>query len=60
MSGAIGIPTLLCANAYGWTSFGTKSYPFFPDIHLLVDEVNGDMQVAALQATSIVLQLRKT
>jgi tetratricopeptide (TPR) repeat protein len=60
MSGAIGIPTLLCANAYGWTSFGTNSYPFFPDIHLLVDEVNGDMQVAALHATSIVLQLNKT
>ena len=38
----------------------TIGAPFFPDIHLLVDEVNGDMQVAALQATSIVLQLRKT
>ena len=60
MSGAVGTPTLLCANTYGWTSFGTKHYPFFPDIHLLVDDVNGDMQVAAGQATSIVLQLKKT
>lgn len=60
MSGAVGIPTLLCANGYGWTSFGTKSYPFFPDIHLLIDEMNGDMQVAAAQATTVVLQLKKT
>jgi len=59
MSGAVGVPTLLCANAYGWTSFGTKSYPFFPNIHLLIDDVNGDMQVAARQATSVVLQLNK-
>jgi len=59
MSGAVGIPTLLCANVYGWTSFGTKSYPFFPDIHLLIDQINGDMQVAARQATSVVLQLKK-
>jgi hypothetical protein len=60
MSGAVGTPTLLCANTYGWTSFGTKHYPFFPDIHLLVDDVNGDMQVAAGQASSIVLQLKKS
>ncbi|MBU6225773.1 MAG: hypothetical protein KGP13_13200 [Burkholderiales bacterium] len=60
MSGAVGTPTLLCANTYGWTSFGTKHYPFFPDVHLLVDDVNGDMQVAAGQASSIVLQLKKT
>ncbi len=59
MSGAIGVPTLLCANVYGWTSFGTKTYPFFPDIHLLIDEINGDMQVAARQAASVVLQLKK-
>jgi hypothetical protein len=60
VSGAVGIPTLLCANGYGWTSFGTKSYPFFPDIHLLIDEMNGNMQVAAGQATTVVLQLKKT
>ena len=60
MSGAVGIPTLLCTNTYSWTSFGTNYYPFFPDIHLLVDDVNGDMQVAAGQATTVVLQLKKT
>ena len=58
--GAMGIPTLMCANQYYWTSFGTKRYPFFPDIHLFVDEYNGDMQLAARQATSVVLQLQKT
>ena len=58
--GAMGIPTLMCANQYYWTSFGTKRYPFFPDIHLFVDEYNGDMQLAARQATSVVLQLQNT
>jgi tetratricopeptide (TPR) repeat protein len=59
--GALGIPTLMCANAYHWTSFGTQKYPFFPDIHLFVDQVSGgDMQVSARQATSVVLQLQKT
>ena len=58
--GAMGIPTLMCANQYYWTSFGTKRYPFFPDIHLFVDEYNGDMQLAARQATSVVLQLQKS
>jgi hypothetical protein len=60
IGGALGIPTLLCANVYNWTSFGTKRYPFFPDIHLIVDQDNSDMQVAAQQATSIVLQLQNT
>ena len=59
MGGAMGIPTLLCANTYNWTSFGTQRYPFFPDIHLIVDQADGDMQVAARQATSIVSQLQK-
>jgi tetratricopeptide (TPR) repeat protein len=59
--GALGIPTLMCANSYHWTSFGTQRYPFFPDIHLFVDQVSGgDMQVSARQATSVVLQLQKT
>jgi hypothetical protein len=60
LGGALGIPTLLCANLYNWTSFGTTRYPFFPDIHLIVDQENSDMQTAAQQATSIVLQLQKT
>lgn len=60
MGGAIGIPTLLCANMYNWTSFGTQRYPFFPNIHLIVDQVNGgDMQLAAQRAASIVSQLQK-
>ncbi len=58
--GALGIPTLMCANLYHWTSFGTQRYPFFPDIHLFVDDKGGDMQLAARQATSVVLQLQKT
>lgn len=60
LGGALGIPTLLCANMYHWTSFGTTRYPFFPDIHLIVDQENSDMQTAVQQATSIVLQLQKT
>lgn len=60
MGGAMGIPTLLCANMYNWTSFGTQRYPFFPDIHLIVDQTGGDMQLAARQATTIVSQLQKT
>jgi tetratricopeptide (TPR) repeat protein len=60
LAGAVGIPTLLCANSYGWTSFGTKQYPFFPTIHLIVDELNGDMREASRQAISIVLQLANT
>ncbi len=60
MGGAIGIPTLLCANIYNWTSFGTQRYPFFPDIHLFVDSVNGDMELAARQAASVIGQLQKT
>ena len=59
MGGSIGIPTLLCADKYHWTSFGTKHYPFFPDIHLIVEESQGDMQAAAQHATSIVRQLNK-
>lgn len=59
LGGAIGVPTLLCANIYNWTSFGTQRYPFFPDIHLIVDAVNGDMQLAAKHATDIVSQLKK-
>jgi len=59
MGDSIGIPTLLCADKYHWTSFGTKHYPFFPDIHLIVEESQGDMQAAAQHATSIVRQLNK-
>jgi len=57
--GAIGIPTLLCANSYNWTSFGTKRFPFFSNIHLIVDEDKGDMQVAAHNASKIVSMLQK-
>ena len=60
IGGAIGIPTLLCANIYNWTSFGTQRYPFFPDIHLIIEPGQGDMQLAAKQATHIVSQLQKT
>lgn len=59
IGGSTGTPTLLCADKYHWTSFGTKRYPFFPDIHLIVDENQGDIQVAAKHATSIVRQLKK-
>ena len=59
IGGAIGIPTLLCANIYNWTSFGTQRYPFFPDIHLIIEPGQGDMQLAAKQATHIVSQLQK-
>ena len=47
------------ANMYNWTSFGTQGYPFFSNIHLIVDQANGDMQWAAKQATHIVSQLQK-
>jgi tetratricopeptide (TPR) repeat protein len=59
IGGAVGTPTLLCANSYNWTSFGTQRFPYFSNIHLIVDQDNGDMQVAAQQASSIVSMLKK-
>ena len=59
MSGALGVPTLMCAGNYGYTSFGTNRFLYAPDIHLIVDEKAGDMQVAVQMAVSVVKQMRK-
>ena len=59
IGGAVGTPTLLCANSYNWTSFGTQRFPYFSNIHLIVDQDNGDMQVAAQNASKIVAMLQK-
>jgi len=44
ISGAVGAKTLLCADSYNWTSFGTTGYPFQPSIELIVGEVKGSMK----------------
>jgi len=56
ISGAVGANTILCDINYGWTSFGTKKFVYFPNIKLIVDEVNGDMEVAVDMAANLALQ----
>ena len=46
ISGAVGSRTLLCTNAYHWTSFGTKGYPFQPSIELVLGEEESSMKSA--------------
>ena len=46
ISGAVGTRTLLCADSYNWTSFGTKGYPFQPSMQLVVDESKSSMKAA--------------
>ena len=46
ISGAVGTRTLLCADSFNWTSFGTKGYPFQPSIELIVDEEKRTMKSA--------------
>lgn len=46
ISGAVGTRTLLCADAYHWTSFGTKGYPFQHSMQLVVSEEKGNMKSA--------------
>jgi len=60
MGGALGVPTLLCALSYGYTSFGTNRFPYFPDIHMVVDENHKNILNSVNMATSIVRQLSKT
>ena len=46
ISGAVGTRTLLCADSYNWTSFGTQGYPFQPSMQLVVGEVKSSMKSA--------------
>jgi hypothetical protein len=46
ISGAVGAHTLLCADSYNWTSFGTKGYPFQTSIKLVVGEEEKSMKSA--------------
>jgi len=46
ISGAVGCRTLLCADSYNWTSFGTKGYPFQPSVQLVVGEEESSMKSA--------------
>ncbi len=46
ISGAVGTRTLLCADSYNWTSFGTQGYPFQPSIELVVGEEKSSMKSA--------------
>ena len=50
ISGAVGARTLLCADSYNWTSFGTEGYPFQPSIQLVVGEEKGSMKSAVDKA----------
>jgi hypothetical protein len=46
ISGAVGTKTLLCADSYNWTSFGTQGYPFQPSMQLVVGEEKSSMKSA--------------
>jgi len=46
ISGAVGTRTLLCADSYNWTSFGTQGYPFQPSMQLVVGEEKSNMKSA--------------
>ena len=54
ISGAVGTRTLLCADSYNWTSFGTKGYPFHSSIELVVDEEKRAMKSAVDKAIAAI------
>ena len=56
ISAAVGKKTILCSAKYGWTTFGTKKILFFPDVHLIIDEAHGNMEIAADIAANLALQ----